>query len=59
MKNNAEVLKQNIEAWFYYFTSNGVLPNDAAAQAIQKVKDGELYQPETQRERYDSASNRK
>ena len=63
MKDNAQLLKQNIEAWFYHFTSIGVCPNEAAAQAIQMVKDGIFYseqqnKPGPERERYDSASNR-
>ena len=42
-RSNSEILKKNIEDWFYHLTSTGIAPNEAAARAIQLVKSGKLY----------------
>lgn len=62
-RSNTEILKKNIEDWFYHLTSTGIAPNEAAARAIQLVKSGKLYSEQTthdtsNRNRYDSTSTR-
>ena len=42
-RSNTEILKKNIEDWFYHLTGTGIAPNEAAARAIQLVKSGKLY----------------
>ena len=42
-RSNSEILKKNIEDWFYHLTITGIAPNEAAARAIQLVKSGKLY----------------
>jgi hypothetical protein len=44
----AQILKKNIEDWFYHLTSQGVSPNEAAGRAIQLVKSGRFYTPEVE-----------
>ena len=57
--SKSEVLKKNIEDWFYHLTEEGLAPNDAAARAIQLVKSGKLFHSDQiQRNRYDSTSTR-
>ena len=65
-RSNTEILKKNIEDWFYHLTGTGIAPNEAAARAIQLVKSGKLYSEvnttadttNNNRTRYDSTSTR-